>query len=144
MALKPHVVSLEVAKRLKKYRPEGWGSCFAWCIVTVPWLTKPQISLINHHDFQKTNGGVRELYSAQLFTELWKLLPVRIDEKWWLHADKAGVHYIDDKFKWLHGVHTDDNTNLATASAELLMWLVDNKYVSIGGVTNDNNISLDR
>lgn len=152
MKLENQVCSLELSKRLKELgvRQE---SAFYWSTNTVPSL-KDDVHLrekkvCNHRDGKVADGGVIRYFSAFTVAELGEMLPNRV-KGFGLLIDKYDPTQINEKvqrpFMW--GVayvewgydgpenrfEIDDEESEANARAKMLIYLLQNKIISVEDV----------
>lgn len=146
-----HVVSLEVAKELKGYLPEGFESEFIYRISHYGYM-KPDdpgvLQVCMRRAPVSALEDVRETCPAPILSEMLEILPNQINIK-----DKSSEHRYYRKFLYdsicysnykgtaLKGINNiveqeyidlyEKTINYATAAAKLYMWLIDNKYLEV-------------
>jgi len=140
MSIENHVVSLEIAKKLKDYLPKEFESCFYFWGDDI----KKNIDIVSN-SFMKSYlehhiNTDKEFYPAPLLTELLELLPKVIYKESIYFLQICAFKTEEDKEQfWIYYTNRfhnrliifrdDKDGNIIDCAALLYMWLIDNGYV---------------
>lgn len=121
-------VSLEVARKLKKYLPEGFESKFYW-VDGLFCFSRSRHSFVTLVNTKKSiDLSDDAIFKAPLLCEMLKLLPRKFNGKTLvIDFDNTEIGY--PRLCWIQF----GKYSIATACALLYMQLVDNGYVEVNG-----------
>jgi hypothetical protein len=155
MSIENHVVSLEVAKKLKPYLPVGFESIYNWFIFSDGTTYLGTSGSDAEECLLMCTGRsykVKEAYPSPILTELTELLPRTIRHKGKCYNRMTscvgdlddityynwGKCYADESRDLMEqedinhgGFSTDKKENIIDMTALLYIWLVDNKYIEV-------------
>jgi hypothetical protein len=142
--MKNHVVSLEVAKRLKDYLPEELETHFVWVIFKdkkKPYLRTLEYIKYNH----KLGGGISSIYKvylAPILSEMLELLPLQIKNGKYSYSLDLNLLQYNRQARGISGnwrtasFHGNFKKRLEPLTpdkvAELYMWCIDSGYIPKG------------
>lgn len=141
-----HVVNRETAKKLQDVM-KGVENYFIWreyisdegYAHSIRKISEP-ILLHKNNDYDKDIAY--QDTNTYTLTELLERLPaviIKEKERWWLHIDKVGAHYLNDKFQALKGYLTDHKTDITNTAARLLLWVASEGHLPQGDDDEINN-----
>jgi len=112
-------VNIELCKKAEKYIDKDTDKY--WC-----WYKYDGWHVV---DRDKQQSLFYPAVPAYTLIDVFSELSARIGEDWWLHIDKAGVHYLNDKFKEFKGFFMYDCSELADALTNMLIWVYEEGHI---------------